>query len=66
MTCLLGLSRGAGWIPEDSISVLLSASGFFLGTFFLSIDLFPEDFVHMPEFVIRNIENTVRMEGVTT
>lgn len=45
----------AGRVPEDLISVLLSAHAFFLGT----INLFPEDFVHVPEFAVRNIETTV-------
>lgn len=47
-------------VPEDLISVLLSAPAFFLGT----INLFPEDFVHAPEFAVRNTETTVGMRSV--
>ena len=53
--------------PSFNLPNSVICSFFFssLPTFlFLSPDLFPEDFVHVPEFANRNIENTVGLGGV--
>lgn len=62
VTCMQGWSGSPGWVSEGFISALLQAlDSFFL---FLSPDLFPEDFVHVPECENGNIENTVGLGGV--
>lgn len=49
-------------MSEGFISALFQAlDSFFL---FLSPDLFPGDFSHVPESASRNIENTVGLGGV--
>lgn len=53
-----GTGRGTGTGSLRTRSQ--SAPAFFLGT----INLFPEDFVHAPEFAVRNTETTVGMGSV--
>lgn len=53
--------RGTGRLQAGSLRTRSqSAPAFFLGT----INLFPEDFVHVPEFAVRNTETTVGMGSV--
>lgn len=62
VTCMQGWSGSPGWVSEGFISALLQALDSFI--LFLSPDLFPEDFVHVPECENGNIENTVGLGGV--
>lgn len=59
------LHAGLEWKPRLGVWGLISALFQALDSFFLflSPDLFPEDFVHVPEFANRNIENTVGLGG---